>query len=94
MINPAFWPVFTAAVASRVTAAWLADLASGLEGEVAAELPQAWGTPNTVSLELETMSFRDFSLRPARPPSSCARHSQRTARRSRISPTVTALSKA
>jgi poly(3-hydroxyalkanoate) synthetase len=61
MTNPAFWPIFTAAVASRVTAAWLADLASGLEGEVATELPPAWATPNTISLELETMSFRDFS---------------------------------
>ena len=68
MMNSAFWPVFTAAVASRVTAAWLADLANGLEGEVAAELPPAWTTANTVSLELETMSFRDFSLGSTGPP--------------------------
>jgi poly(3-hydroxyalkanoate) synthetase len=68
MIHPVFWPLFTAAAASQATAAWLADVARGLEGEVAAKDVLPWTTPNIVSLDLQTMCFRDFSARPVGPP--------------------------
>lgn len=72
MVHPVFWPFFTAAVASQTTAAWLADVARSLEGEAAAEESMlAWTTPNTISLDLQTMCFREFSAGltgPAGPP--------------------------
>lgn len=68
MMHPAFWPLFSAAVASQATAAWLAEVARSLEGEVAADgtFP-SWTTPNTVSLDLQTMRFREFSAQSAGP---------------------------
>jgi poly(3-hydroxyalkanoate) synthetase len=69
MVHPVFWPLFTAAVASQATAAWLANFAGSIEGQTGAgnALP-VWTTTNTISLELETMRFRDFSVRPAGTP--------------------------